>query len=134
MIKTKKNYIFTPNLDYTKRMTLIAPSDPPTEVAAILACLDQMQAQDIVCLAIGSQSPLADNIIICSSKSVRHGRSLCHELLTEVKADPKAKVEGDDFAEWIVLDYHHTMVHIMLPSVRDYYKLERLWDTNIPSS
>lgn len=115
-------------------MTQIAPSDASTQVAAILACLDQMQAQDVVCLAIGSQSPLTDNIIICSSKSARHGRSLCQELLTEVKTDPKARVEGDDFAEWIVLDYHHTMVHIMLPSVRDYYKLERLWDTNIPTS
>lgn len=115
-------------------MSQTPPPDTQAEVNAILACLDNMQAQDVVCLAIGSQSPLTDNIIICSSKSVRHGRSLCNELLTEVKTDPKAKVEGDDFAEWIVLDYHHTMVHIMLPAVRDYYKLERLWDTNIPTS
>jgi ribosome-associated protein len=115
-------------------MSSTAHTDAPAELAAILACLDQMQAQDVVCLEIGSQSPLADNIVICSSKSARHGRSLCQELLTQVKSDPKARVEGDDFAEWIVLDYHHTMVHIMLPAVRDYYKLERLWDTNIPAS
>lgn len=115
-------------------MSIAAPPNAPSEVSAILDCLDDMQAQDILCLAIGKQSPLADTIIICSSKSVRHGKSLCHELLTTVKTSPKARVEGDDFAEWIVLDYHHTMVHIMLPAVRDYYKLERLWDTNIPAS
>ena len=115
-------------------MSPVAPPNAPTNVTAILDCLDQMQAQDIVCLALGSQSPLSDYIVICSSKSHRHGRSLSQELLSTVKATPKPRIEGDDFAEWIVLDYHHTMVHIMLPAVRDYYKLEKLWDTNIPAS
>ena len=30
-------------------------------------------------------------------------------------------------AEWVVMDYFSVMVHIFLPSTREYYNLEGLW-------
>ena len=37
-------------------------------------------------------------------------------------------VEGHAEAEWILLDYNEVLVHIMLPSMREYYQLEQLWE------
>lgn len=36
-------------------------------------------------------------------------------------------VEGRDGGRWILLDYVDVVVHVMLPDVRRYYSLERLW-------
>jgi ribosome-associated protein len=36
-------------------------------------------------------------------------------------------VEGDDTAEWILVDFGDVIVHIMLPATRAFYDLERLW-------
>jgi ribosome-associated protein len=36
-------------------------------------------------------------------------------------------VEGKELGRWVVLDYGDTIVHIMLPDVRDYYGIDWLW-------
>ena len=45
------------------------------------------------------------------------------------EADPTADVEGYDAGRWIVLDYADILVHIFHPEERQYYNMERLWDT-----
>ena len=36
-------------------------------------------------------------------------------------------VEGEQTAEWILVDAGDLVVHIMQPAVRTYYNLEELW-------
>jgi ribosome-associated protein len=36
-------------------------------------------------------------------------------------------IEGDDKAEWILVDFGDVIVHIMLPATREFYDIERLW-------
>ena len=38
--------------------------------------------------------------------------------------------EGYDAGRWIVLDYADILVHIFHPEERQYYNMERLWDTD----
>ncbi|MFN4907713.1 MAG: ribosome silencing factor [Bacteroidota bacterium] len=35
--------------------------------------------------------------------------------------------EGKGTSTWVILDYFDVVVHVMLASARDFYKLERLW-------
>ena len=103
----------------------------PQPVLDLMHALEEMQGQDIVYLDVHNTSSVSDHIIICSSKSHRHARSLAHEVAYNVVHVEKPVIEGDDFAEWILVDCHHTIVHIMLPQVREYYDLEKLWDSHL---
>jgi ribosome-associated protein len=36
-------------------------------------------------------------------------------------------IEGEDKAEWILMDYVDVVVHVMQKPIREYYNLEELW-------
>ena len=101
------------------------------KIELIKQALDDMQGQDITCIHVAPLTSMTDDIIICTSKSQRHGSSLLDAII-DLKGtinDANPLVEGDDFCEWILVDYHDVIIHIMLAETRSYYQLEKLWDT-----
>ena len=72
---------------------------------------------------------ITDYMIIGGGTSTRHIRSMANQLVKDAK---KSKLdiiglEGQDSAEWILIDLNHVVVHLMLPEQRDLYRLESLW-------
>ncbi|WP_444996915.1 ribosome silencing factor [Aliikangiella sp. IMCC44359] len=96
----------------------------------VLEQLEEIKAQDIKVIEVSEKSALTDFMVICSGTSSRHVKSIAVLLIKEIKAKqiPIIGVEGEDVAEWVLVDVGDVIVHIMLPTTRDYYQLEKLWE------
>jgi ribosome-associated protein len=70
-----------------------------------------------------------DHFLIASAGSARQVRAMA-EKIEEQLARAKVRLshrEGTGEAEWILLDYHDVVVHILADQTREFYDLERLW-------
>ena len=92
--------------------------------------LDDQKAKDIEVIDLQGAAQFADTMIVASGTSTRHVASLARGLHDKVKEELDQKplgVEGLDTAEWVLVDFGDTIVHIMLPATRSHYELEKLW-------
>ncbi len=37
-------------------------------------------------------------------------------------------MEGEKYCDWVLVDGGDIIIHLFRPEVRDFYKIERLWD------
>ncbi len=76
------------------------------------------------------ESAAAENFIICEGNSNMQVSAIAdsvREYLQEQVGVKPYNYDGYQNAQWIVIDYGHTLVHIFLPDVRHHYNLEELW-------
>ena len=68
-------------------------------------------------------------LIVASGTSNRHVKALVDNGSEKAKAAGHAPigVEGENGGEWVLLDLEDALVHVMLPKVREFYNLEKLW-------
>ena len=88
-----------------------------------------MKAQNIVVFNTEHLSPLFERVIIASGTSNRQTKALAASVRDAVKGKglPAPRTEGEDNGEWIIVDCGAAVVHVMQPSIRDYYRLEEIW-------
>jgi len=99
-------------------------------VKRIKELLDEKKAEEVNALFVGDLTSLADYFVIASATSDTHAKALADHLEESLKKETGEKplhVEGKEYNRWIVLDYGDTIVHIMLPDLRDYYGIDWLW-------
>lgn len=91
--------------------------------------LDELKAKDVVELDVRGKTSIADYIVVASGTSTRHVKSIADEVVRYAKKAGMQPlgVEGQREAEWVLVDLGDIIVHIMLPRVREFYGLERLW-------
>ncbi len=95
----------------------------------IVAKLEDGKATDIVRLDVRDLTTMTDYMIVASGTSTRHVRALANavaETAREAGHKP-AGIEGEEGSEWVLLDLQDALVHVMLPRVREFYNLEKLW-------
>ena len=114
------------------RATESRPATPSSPVHGLVqAALDDMKAVNIKVMDVRGLTDITDTMIIASGNSDRHVRSIAERVVQNAKAGgfPPFGVEGARDGEWALVDLHDVIVHVMLPRVREFYGLERLWDT-----
>jgi len=95
----------------------------------IVEALDDVKGQDIVSLDVHDMTTVTDYMIVASGTSNRHVQALVDKVAEEAKkaGHPPIGVEGEEGGEWVLLDLGDALVHVMLPKVREFYNLEKLW-------
>ncbi len=91
--------------------------------------LDDMKAEDILVIDVTGKSSMSDVLIFATGTSTRHVKSLAHSVNADAKnagLEPLG-MEGANEGQWALVDLGDLVVHIMLPDVREFYQLERLW-------
>jgi ribosome-associated protein len=101
---------------------------------AVVAALEDIKARDIVVLKVAHLSPLFERVIIASADSTRQVKALADNVQRKLKAlgAQVLSLEGQDTGEWVLVDLGPIVVHVMQPTIRQYYNLEELWDQPEP--
>jgi ribosome-associated protein len=101
----------------------------------IVEALEEVKGQDITKLNVQRMTSVTDWMIVASGTSSRHVHALVDNVAQRAKAAGHRPIgiEGESGAEWVLLDLQDALVHVMLPKVREFYNLEKLWSI-APSS
>jgi ribosome-associated protein len=96
---------------------------------AIVDGLEDVKAQDIQVFNTEHLSPLFERVVVASGASNRQTKALAASVRDAVKAGGMdvLRTEGEENGEWIIVDCGAAVVHVMQPSIRDYYRLEEIW-------
>ena len=104
---------------------------PPVDVLlkSVHEALAELKAQDVVEIDVRGKSSVCDYMVVASGTSTRHVKSVADEVVRFAKKLDVMPlgVEGEREAEWVLVDLADVVVHVMLPRVREFYALERLW-------
>jgi ribosome-associated protein len=97
---------------------------------AVTTALDDMKAANVRVLDVRGLTDIADTMVIASGNSDRHVRSIAERVVEKAKEAGFRPLgtEGARDGEWVLVDLQDLIVHVMLPRVREFYGLERLWE------
>jgi len=113
----------------TRSKVVKFPAETARARKQVLAALDDLKAKDIKEIDVRGKTSITDLLIVASGTSTRHVKSIADEVVKLAKRAGVLPlgVEGEKEAEWVLVDLGDIVVHVMLPRIREFYGLERLW-------
>ena len=100
-------------------------------IEKIVIGISEVKGQDIEMIDLRKiENRICDFYIICSGNSNTHVSAILESVKRKVGKTLKEKpshTEGEENAEWILLDYINVVVHIFQKPIRDFYRIEELW-------
>ena len=100
------------------------------ELARRLAAIaDDKKATDLLALDVRGLVGYTDYLVICTARNERQAKAIHDEVYHQLKREGRlpARVEGEREAEWVLMDYLDSVLHIFTPELRERYRLEVLW-------
>lgn len=101
--------------------------------AVVIDALADMKALHVKLLDVRGLTDITDFMVIASGTSDRHVRSVAQRVVEKTKQAGYRPhgVEGQQDSDWVLIDLNEMIVHVMLPRVREFYGLEKLWDMTV---
>jgi ribosome-associated protein len=102
----------------------------PTLRDVVLGALSELKAVDVKALDVRGLTDITDTMVVASGTSDRHVKSIAERVTQRCKEAGFRPygVEGERDGEWVLLDLQDIVLHVMLPRVREFYALEKLWE------
>ena len=106
------------------------PKARPTLSDVVLGALAELKAVDVRALDVRGITDITDTMVVASGTSDRHVRSIADRVVQRCKEAGFRPygMEGERDGEWVLLDLQDIVLHVMLPRVREFYSLEKLWE------
>jgi ribosome-associated protein len=103
--------------------------DIRTKQRAVVEALEDIKAKDIVVYNTARMPSMFERVVIASGDSNRQVKALADNVQERIRAlgSRVYGVEGEKGGEWVLVDLGDVVVHIMHPTVRDFYNLEEIW-------
>jgi ribosome-associated protein len=96
----------------------------------IARAVDDKLGEEIVAADVRELVSYADYLVIATARNERLAKAIVDEVRLRMKRDHgllPARVEGEQEARWVLVDYLDCVLHVQVPEMRERYRLERLW-------
>ena len=106
------------------------PKGKPSLRDVVLAALAELKAVNVRALDVRGITDITDTMVVASGTSDRHVKSIADRVLQRCKEAGYRPygMEGERDGEWVLLDLQDVVLHVMLPRLREFYALEKLWE------
>ncbi|WP_435137542.1 ribosome silencing factor [Formosa sp. A9] len=100
-------------------------------IATILSGIEDVKGKEINLLDLREiENTVCDYFIVCEGTSNTQVNAIVNAVQKKVSKELKDKpwhIEGQDNAEWVLMDYVNVVVHVFQKHIREYYDIESLW-------
>lgn len=100
-------------------------------IETIVAAIEDKKGKDIVSLDLsGFDGAICSRFVVCNADSTTQVAAIAagiEEKVQQTLGEKVWRIEGQQNAVWIAMDYVDVVVHIFQTDLRSFYKLEELW-------
>ena len=109
------------------------PKGRPALRDVVLGALDELKAVNVKAIDVRGITDITDTMVVASGTSDRHVKSITDRVVQRCKEAGYRPygLEGERDGEWVLLDLQDVVLHVMLPRVREFYALEKLWEGGV---
>ena len=98
---------------------------------SIIRGIQEKKGKNITTIELkGIPGVICDYFVICEGNTPTQvaaiAESVEHIVKVNIQESP-IRVQGQQLAEWIGIDYGDVIVHIFIPELRSYYNIDNLW-------
>lgn len=101
------------------------------KIQKIIEGLQEKKAKNIVVVDMSEIEEASFRyFVICQGTSTTQVNSIADNMIDYVREEAGIRpyaYDGFKNCQWIAVDYGDTIVHVFLPEVREFYKVEQLW-------
>ena len=100
-------------------------------IETIVDAIEDKKGKNIVSLDLsGFDGAICSYFVVCNADTTTQVAAIAdsvEEKVLEVLGEKVWRIEGQQTALWIALDFVDVVVHVFTTELREFYKLEELW-------
>ena len=107
-----------------------AAADSAELARRLAGIVDDKKGEAIVAIDVRPLVGYTDYLVIVTARNERQAKAIVDDVLLRLKREDRrlpARTEGAEEGRWVLVDYLDCVLHVMVPEMRDRYRLEKLW-------